>query len=76
MRDLGSHLNVALRSVAPTLTSRLTKAAQVAVQVGTCGAPRPIAVRCVLAKVLPMGLYGVASSPIAQGAMRKLRGAI
>eukprot|EP00969_Alexandrium_andersonii_P014593 636525-Alexandrium_andersonii.AAC.1 len=76
MRDLGSHLTLAKRSVGPTLARRLEAATEVVKRIGQLPVARETKIALVNGKACPMGLYGVEATPIPKAQMRSFRSAV
>eukprot|EP00969_Alexandrium_andersonii_P102035 4503941-Alexandrium_andersonii.AAC.1 len=65
MRDLGAHVNLARRAVGTTLSTRMCKATKVAVSAGAFPIGPAMRLAVVKTKVLPLGVYGAESTPVA-----------
>eukprot|EP00969_Alexandrium_andersonii_P114246 5050349-Alexandrium_andersonii.AAC.1 len=75
-RDLGSHLCVAKRHVAPTLTRRVQAATAVAKRLATLPGPPSRRLAVVNGKVNAMALYGAPAAPVGKQALASLRSAV
>eukprot|EP00969_Alexandrium_andersonii_P183651 8115077-Alexandrium_andersonii.AAC.1 len=76
MRDLGSQLNVGKVFVATTLKKRFAKAKEVLGMLSTLPTSQQNKVAVIAGKVLPMGLYGVPTTPVPVGELASLRSKI
>ena len=75
-RDLGAHLNMAMRAVGGTIAKRLTLVLHDVLNISIMPIPLEDKARLVSGKVLPASLYGCPVTPVPQGKLQKLRSRI
>eukprot|EP00969_Alexandrium_andersonii_P227513 10047558-Alexandrium_andersonii.AAC.1 len=76
MRDLGAHLSMRRKAVGPTIGKRLMEAKASAERLRTLRAPRHTRIGAICGKIIPMGIYGAASTAIPSKPMQALRTSI
>eukprot|EP00969_Alexandrium_andersonii_P324345 14332132-Alexandrium_andersonii.AAC.1 len=76
VRDLGAHLAVGARQVAPTLTARLQAGVGMVKRAATMRLPEERLASVIRGKVIPASTYGAPTSAVAVGPLTKLRSTI